>query len=67
MEMYLSLLARGGRYAPPPTAGGGRAAIQRWMNSVALRLAKGRRNTHVRMPDVYVPYLLLLSCVAQQC
>ena len=50
MEADPPLPAWCGWSTPPPTAGGGRAAIQRWMNSVALRLAKQRRNTHVRMP-----------------
>ena len=52
MEVDLALLAWGGQFAPPPTAGGRRAAIQHRMNSLAVRLAKRRRNTHVRMPCI---------------
>ena len=48
MEADLSFSGWGGWSAPPPTTGGGRAAIQRPMNSIALHLAKRRRNPHVQ-------------------
>jgi len=38
----------GGRSAPPPHAGGGRAAIQPSMVFILLRLAKRLRRAHVR-------------------
>jgi hypothetical protein len=42
-----SLMGWGGRSAPPPHAGGGRAAIQRRMNLILLRQAKRLRRAHV--------------------
>ena len=52
MEANPPLPGWGGRSAPPPTAGIGRAAIQRPMKFIALRLAKWHRNLHV--PNTYV-------------
>ena len=48
MKADLSLPGWGGWSAPPPSAGGGKAAIQVRMKFVALRLAKQRRSSHMR-------------------
>ena len=48
MEVDLSLPDWGGRSASPLTAGGGRAAIQRRMKSIAHRLANWPVGAHVR-------------------
>ena len=43
-----SLPGWGGWSAPPPSAGGGRPAIQAWMKFILLNLAKRLRRPHVR-------------------
>ena len=48
MEADPSLPGWGGWSAPPPTSGGGRAAIHPSMKFIALRLAKRQRSSHVR-------------------
>jgi hypothetical protein len=48
MEADPSLPGWGGRSAPPPSAGGGRARHPSRMKIVVLRLAKRRRSSHVR-------------------
>ena len=47
METDPIFLGWDGRSAPPPTSGGGRAAIIPRMKSIGLRLAKRRIGTHV--------------------
>ena len=48
MEADPSLPGWDGWSAPPPSANGGRPAIQTWMKFVVLRLANRRRRARVR-------------------
>jgi hypothetical protein len=65
MKADPSLAGWGGWSAPPPTAGGGRAIIQRWMKSVAHHLANWRVGAHVRRappPFLHKGTSFSLSC-----
>ena len=53
MEADPSFSGWGGQSALPPTAGGGKASIQRPMNFIALCLAKRRKNPHVRNTSLH--------------